>query len=139
MTYADYSYYTEQFMGRAISEEDFPRLALRASQYLDTYTQGRAAENAEADALKMACCALAEKQQVIEAAQELAQSSLKTGEHTESGELESEKIGSWARKFRSGGESATAAQEAAERARRELTEIARLHLTGTGLLYRGGR
>ena len=54
MAYADYTYYTDTFLGTAVKESDFPRLALRASSYLDYYTMGKAAKNAGLDALKMA-------------------------------------------------------------------------------------
>ena len=42
MTYADYTYYAGIYMG-SVSEEDFPRLAVRASSFLDYYTMGKAA------------------------------------------------------------------------------------------------
>ena len=54
MAYADYRYYITTYLGTAIQEADFPRLSLRASSFLDYYTQGRAARNAGLDALKMA-------------------------------------------------------------------------------------
>ena len=38
MPYADYNYYTGTFLGDAIAEANFPRLALRASDFLDYYT-----------------------------------------------------------------------------------------------------
>lgn len=43
MAYADYRYYITTYLGTAIQEADFPRLSLRASSFLDYYTQGRAA------------------------------------------------------------------------------------------------
>ena len=52
MTYADYTYYAGTYMG-TVGEEEFPRLAVRASSFLDYYTQGRAKDNAELDAVKM--------------------------------------------------------------------------------------
>ena len=55
MVYADYDYYKTAYLGTAIAESDFPRLALRASSFLDYYTQGRAGENPSLDALKMDC------------------------------------------------------------------------------------
>ena len=47
MAYADYEYYTTAYLGTAIKEDDFPRLSLRASSFLDYYTQGRAAQNSD--------------------------------------------------------------------------------------------
>ena len=72
MVYADYNYYTQNYLGTMLNEEDFSRLALRASSFLDYYTRGRAAQNAELEAVKMACCAVAEQQHVIEKARALA-------------------------------------------------------------------
>ncbi len=70
MTYADFEYYSGTYMG-AVSEDVFPRLVVRASSFLDYYTQNRAKDNADMDAVKMCCCALVDKYQLIEAAQKL--------------------------------------------------------------------
>ena len=51
MVYADYDFYTNEYFGRAISEDDFPRLALRGSQYIDYITQGRAGAKADLEAV----------------------------------------------------------------------------------------
>ena len=48
MTYADYGYYFGTYMG-AVSEKDFPRLVVRASSFLDYYTQNQAKDNADKD------------------------------------------------------------------------------------------
>ncbi len=58
MIYADYDYYTGTYGGKAVTREDFPRLAAKASAYLDSLTFGRAAENSGDERLKMCCCAL---------------------------------------------------------------------------------
>ena len=71
MVYADFEFYTIKYMGSSINEMDFPRLSLRASSFLDYYTLGRASQNPDLEALKMACCALAEQYQIIEQAQVL--------------------------------------------------------------------
>ena len=42
MIYADYAYYTDIYGGKAVSQEDFLRLAAEASAYLDRVTLGRA-------------------------------------------------------------------------------------------------
>ena len=79
MVHADYDFYRNEYFGRAIPAEDFPRLALRGSQYIDYITQGRAAAQVELEAVQMCCCALAEQYQSIEAAAQLAQKSLAAG------------------------------------------------------------
>lgn len=137
MAYADYEYYTATYLGTAIEEADFPRLSLRASGYLDYITQGRAAKNAGLDALKMACCALAEQYQAIEAAQALAQKSLDASLSSQGAEVKSQTVGSWSKTYQSGGESAASAAAAASSAQAVLAAVARQYLGTTGLLYRG--
>lgn len=138
MVYADYEYYTNTYMGTAIKEDEFPRLALRASSYLDYYTQGRAEAHSDLDAVKMCCCALSEQYQSIETAQALAQKSLAVA--AESGmELQSETVSAWSRSYRSGGESAQNALKTAADGKSLLGEISRQYLSNTGLLYRGRR
>ena len=136
MAYADYEYYTITYLGTAISEADFPRFALRASSFLDYYTQGQAAKNAELDALKMACCAVAEQYQSIDAAQALAQKAL-SASLSSGGELQSQSVGSWSKTYRSAGDSAQQALASAETAQAALAAAAAQYLAGTGLLYRG--
>lgn len=136
MAYADYEYYKDTYLGTAIKEADFPRLALRASSFLDYYTQGRAAQNVDLDALKMACCAVAEQYQYVDTAQSLAQKSLTASLETD-GELQSQTVGSWSKTYRSGGETAQQAATAAQTAQVSLAAAAMQYLAGTGLLYRG--
>lgn len=138
MIYADYDFYRSEYFGQIIEEADFPRLALHASQYIDYITQGRADRSAGLEAVKMCCCALAEQYQTIETAQALAQKNLAAGA-ADSAEVQSETVGSWSRSYRSGGDSAQSAAQAAEAVRSALLDIARRYLTNTGLLYRGGR
>lgn len=138
MIYADFAYYQNSFFGKLIQEEDFPRLSLLASQYIDYITRGGAAARAELEAVKMCCCAMAEKYQAIETAKELAQKSLSAGA-AEGTEVKSESVGSWFRSYRSLGEIAQAEAEIEENGKAALLEAARKHLTNTGLLYRGGR
>ena len=132
MAYADYRYYITTYLGTAIQEADFPRLSLRASSFLDYYTQGRAARNAGLDALKMACCAVAEQYQAIDAAQALAQKALSASVKSE-GELQSQSVGSWSKTYRS----AQQALSSARAAQASLGAIAQQYLGATGLLYRG--
>ena len=138
MAYADSEYPKTPSLGSAIKEDDFPRLSLRASTFLDYYTQGRAAKNADLDALKMACCAVAEQYQYIDTAQALAQKSLAASlESGETGELQSQTVGSWSKTYRSGGDSAQQALSSVQTAQAALGAIAQQYLAGTGLLYRG--
>lgn len=137
MIYADYDFYCNEYFGRSISAEDFDRFALRGSQYLDYITYGKAEKNTCLRPLKMACCALAEQYQTIEAAKALAAKSLESGLGN-GAEVQSETVGSWSRTYRAGGTSAAAALEAAEKAGDSaLHQIAQRYLVPTGLLYRG--
>ena len=134
MTYADYDYYSGTYMG-TVSEEDYPRLAVRASSFLDYYTQNRVKDKADMDAVKMCCCALVDKYQVIEAAQQIAATKLTaalTGD-----DVKSETVGGYSRTLASGGESAAAALSATDGARKLLAETCNEYLAHTGLLYRG--
>ena len=60
MIYADYTYYTDTYGGKAVSAEDFPRLAAKASAYIDRLTFGRAADFPNDERLKRCCCELCE-------------------------------------------------------------------------------
>lgn len=138
MIYADYGYYTDTYMGSAIAEADYPRMAARAGRYLDYITQGRAERNADLEAIKMCACALAENYQSIEAAEKLSLRSLQAGT-ADTAEVQSETVGSWSRSYRSGGDSAQSASNAAQTARSSMLDTARMYLSNTGLLYRGRR
>jgi hypothetical protein len=66
--YADYTYYTTTYLGVSIASADFARLALRASAVIDSITFQRAATDTDnTDAISMACCAVAEEIQRVEA------------------------------------------------------------------------
>lgn len=136
MVYADYTYYSGNYMG-TVSEEDFPRLAVRASSFLDYYTRNRAADNADLDAVKMCCCALVDKYAVIEAAQSLALKNLANAAANDA-EVKSETVGSYSRTLATGGEAALSAINATDGAKKLIAETCMEYLAHTGLLYRGG-
>lgn len=137
MIYADFAYYTDEYMGNAISEDDFPRMAARASRYIDYITQDRGKDNADTEAVKLCACELAEQYQLIEQAQALAKQSLAAASDG-GAELQSETVATWTRSYRSGGDSAQSAAQAAKEAGAALYDIAQRYLSNTGLLYRGG-
>ena len=135
MTYADYTYYSGVYMG-TVSSGDFPRLAVRASSFLDYFTQNRAKDNAELDEVKMCCCALVDKYAVIEAAQALAIKNLVSAA-ANGAEVKSETVGGYSRTLETGGESAVSAMNATDGARNLLAGTCMVYLAHTGLLYRG--
>ena len=134
MTYADYTYYSGNYMG-TVSEEDFLRLAVRASSFLDYYTRNRAKDNSDMDAVKMCFCALVAKYQLIETSQQLAATKLTAA--LTGGDVKSETVGGYSRTLASGGESAAAALSATDSTRKLLAETCNEYLAHTGLLYRG--
>lgn len=76
MAYADYKFYTESF-GNVVPEADFPRLAERASEFVDTMTFDRLVdglpENERSQKrIKKAVCSLAETMYQIELAEKNA-------------------------------------------------------------------
>lgn len=135
MTYADYTYYSGVYMG-TVSSGDFPRLAVRASAFLDYFTQNRAKDNAELDEVKMCCCALVDKYAVIEAAQALAVKNLVSAAVNDA-EVKSETVGGYSRTLATGGESAVSAMNATDGARNLLAGTCMAYLAHTGLLHRG--
>ena len=59
--YADYDFYTNQYGGTDIPAEKWPRLADRADAHMDALTFGRLKRGwPTTDAVRMACCAMAE-------------------------------------------------------------------------------
>lgn len=135
MAYADYTYYSGTYMG-TVSEEDFPRLAVRASSYLDYYTRDKAKDNAELDAVKMCCCAIVDVYKLIETAKELANKDMTAGLSSDA--IQSETVGGYSRTMRSGGEGASSSLQAGLDAKKQLAATAMEYLASTGLLYRGG-
>lgn len=78
MAYADYKFYTESF-GNVVPETDFPRLAERASDFVDTVTFDRLVdglpENERSQKrIKKAVCSLAELMYQLELAEKNATS-----------------------------------------------------------------
>jgi hypothetical protein len=134
MTYADYDYYSWTYLG-TVSEEDFPRLAVRASSFLDYYTQNRAKDNADMDAVKMCCCALIDQYALLDAAQKAATKSLANAGDPET---KSESVGSYSRTLTTGGEAAKSVLDAVSTSKQMLANLCNEYLAHTGLLYRGG-
>lgn len=137
MAYADSAYYHDTYMG-TVSEEDFQRLAVRASSFLDYYTRNKAKDYVGLEELQMACCALVDQYKVIEAANDLAAKNLFASLSADGNELKSETVGGYSRTFASGGDSALSALNTSAGARKLLAETAAQYLANTGLLYRGG-
>jgi len=116
--YADYTFYSGTYLGTAIAEADFDRLALRASAWLDRMTYDRAAsDTANTTAIKMAVCAMAEELQTIE-------------DEGISGGIQSERVGPHQVTY-----SPKAMQQRSMV--KKLEEAARLYLATTFLMFKG--
>lgn len=127
--YADYTFYTDTFYGDKIPEEKFPKYATAASDFIDYFTMGKAANNSDLPAVKKCCCALAEQYMFIDTVREAASAKV-----TADGIIASESVGSHSRSFQTG----AAGAQAVEAEEKKLADIARVYLLQTGLLYRGG-
>ena len=86
MAYVDYKFYTESF-GNVVPEADFPRLAERASDFVDTMTFDRLVDGLPTNErsqkrIKKAVCSLAELMYQIELAEKNATNAAVSGTST---------------------------------------------------------
>ena len=86
MAYADYKFYTESF-GNVVPETDFPRLAERASDFVDLMTSDRLVDGLPTDErsqkrIKKAVCSLTELMYQIELAEKNATNAAVSGTST---------------------------------------------------------
>lgn len=77
MAYADYDFYTTSYFGSVVPETDFPRLAERASDFVDTMTFDRLVDGLPTNEraqkrIKKAVCSLAELMYQVELAEKNA-------------------------------------------------------------------
>ena len=87
MAYADYEFYTTSYFGSVVPEADFPRLAERASDFVDTMTFDRLVDGLPTNErsqkrIKKAVCSLAELMYQIELAEKNAANAAASGTST---------------------------------------------------------
>lgn len=87
MAYADYEFYTTSYFGSVVPEADFPRLAERASDFVDTMTFDRLVDGLPTNErsqkrIKKAVCSLAELMYQIELAENNATNAAASGAST---------------------------------------------------------
>ena len=87
MAYADYEFYTTSYFGSVVPEADFPRLAEKASDFVDLMTSDRLVDGLPTDErsqkrIKKAVCSLAEKMYQIELAEKNATDAAVSGAST---------------------------------------------------------
>ena len=87
MAYADYVFYKTSYFGSVVPEADFPRLAERASDFVDLMTSDRLANGLQTNErsqkrIEKAVCSLAEKMYQIELAERNATNAAVSGTST---------------------------------------------------------
>lgn len=87
MAYADYDFYTTSYFSSVVPEADFPRLAERASDFVDTMTFDRLVDGLPTNErsqkrIKKAVCSLAELMYQIELAEKNATNAAVSGTST---------------------------------------------------------
>ena len=87
MAYADYDFYTTSYFGSVVPETDFPRLAERASDFIDIMTFDRLVDGLPTNErsqkrIKKAVCSLAELMYQIELAEKNAANAAASGTST---------------------------------------------------------
>lgn len=87
MAYADYEFYTTSYFGSVVPETDFPRLAEKASDFIDTMTFNRLVDGLPTNErsqkrIKKAVCSLAELMYQIELAEKNATNAAVSGAST---------------------------------------------------------
>ena len=112
MAYADFDYYSNDFLGFLIPAAQFGYYAARASEYLDNLTLDQIPSPVP-EAVRLACCSVAEVCYRLD-----------TG-----GRISAEKAGDYSVSYEKAG---------TEGSRREqLRQAAMVYLADTGLVYRG--
>lgn len=119
MSYATYEYYTAAYGGTALTEQEFPKYAKRASAEIDHVTFGRLSKLSDGEipaAVRDAMCDVAEQLHHFDTT-------------AEGGSITSESNDGYSVSYRDTG--GNAAQQ------REVRATIRTYLAVTGLMYRG--
>lgn len=116
--YADYTYYTNTYHGTKLTATEYDFYAERASDYIDSATNGRItaailADTIMANLIKKACCATADEIFTLD----------------NGGAKASESVGDYSVSYASGN---------AENSSVKLNRAVKMYLGRTGLMYRGG-
>lgn len=87
MAYADYEFYTTSYFGSVVPETDFPQMAEKASDFVDTMTFDRLVDGLPTNErsqkrIKKAVCSLAELMYQIELAEKNATNAAASGAST---------------------------------------------------------
>lgn len=121
--YVDYAYYTDIYLGTAITETAFPSLARDASAFIDMLTLRRLVYLDVGDvpeAAKMAACAVAERMQATQ----------QSGAQDIDASIKSETVGGWTTAYNLMG-------DIRDQLHGDFRAAAVRYLYGTGLMYAG--
>ena len=122
---ADFEYYRDTYLGSLLTEDNFPKYALRADSFLDLLTTGRYQSDClpagAAEAVRMAECAIADLCLNLEQAELQSDAAWK---------VEGEKVGNHSVTYRNN-------TEITEQTEKQIRKVAARYLGRWGLLYRG--
>ena len=122
---SNYTYYRDTYLGSLLTEDNFPKYALRADVYLDLLTTGRYQSDClpagAVEAVRMAECAIAELCLNLEQAELQSDAAWK---------VEGEKVGNHSVTYRNNA-------EIADQTEKQIRKVAERYLARWGLLYRG--
>lgn len=136
MAYADYTFYTDVYMGNVIPSADFNRVSQRASDIIDVFTSEKITTEVIADTdtytkIKKANCALAEQIYYDE------QSSAIGGGGSSNANIRSIKAGEETITYNTSSSSAKTAFQIQKDKYQTALSVISTYLSGTGLLYMG--
>ena len=117
MAYCDYDFYLNVCFGDAIAEEDFPRLAERASDYIRAATKGLSdtlTDGGQMEAVRKCACAVAG---IL-----LDESIMTAGAFSGEQAVSSESVGGWSRSYKTASLSA-AEVEYIDKRKREAIQL----------------
>ena len=121
---ADYEFYRDTYLGTLLTDETFPKYALRADSFLDLLTTGRYQNDClpagAVEAVKMAECAIADLCLNLEQAELQSDAAWK---------VEGEKVGNHSVTYRNNA-------EIAQQTQKQIREVAARYLLRWGLLNR---
>lgn len=117
MLYADYNFYRNTFKG-SVDEPTFNSQVVEASFYIKSLTRGNIDEKNIPDVVKMATCSI-----IGVLAEEKKQNSINSV-------IASESVGNHSRSYQN-------KIKSSEEIEKEKLRLAKLYLSGTGLLYQG--
>lgn len=132
MPYVDYKYYTEQFFGNLIPENEFYKKALEASSKVNYYTVGNIDNNNIPIQVKNATCSIAE----LLYKQEQLKTSI-TSQNADNKQIASETLGPRSITYLNNSSEISKQILSDSNLKKQISNICHEYLDYTGLMYRG--